>query len=127
MIKNEAILKLNRFDFLLAAILMCASLFSLVSAKNAFSNTSRSGLIYNNGVLLKTLDMSKDSEFSFGHMRIENRQGKLMIAESDCPRKICCHSGAISDPGQVITCVPNKVFIEVSAPDGAVQYNATTY
>ena len=124
---NQAILKLKRFDFLLAAILLSVSLFSLISAKTSFSTAARNALVYHDGTLLKSVELAKDTSFMIGEMRIEVKQGKLRIADSNCPRKICCHSGAISEPGQVITCVPNKIFIEVSSPNEAVQYNATTY
>jgi hypothetical protein len=124
--KTGAILRLKKSDIVLAGVLLAASLFSLLGTGNSSAGFGKNALVYKNGVLLKTLDMNRDSEFRAGEMLIEIRQGKLRIAESNCPRKICCHEGSISEAGQVITCVPNKVFIDIAGSGGASQFDATT-
>ena len=43
---------------------------------------------------------------------IEN--GRVCIAESDCPGTDCVHSGWISAPGRSIVCLPNRVEIRIT-------------
>lgn len=35
------------------------------------------------------------------------------IIDSDCPDKICVNDGFISDPGEMLVCLPNKVVVEI--------------
>ena len=45
-------------------------------------------------------------------------EGKIFIAESNCPGKDCVHSGKISTLGRILVCLPNGLEIRVvSAPD----------
>ena len=77
--------------------------------------------VYLNGKLVKTVDLNKAQSFSVTD-RYENRivveEGKIFIAESNCPGKDCVHSGKISTLGRILVCLPNGLEIRVvSAPD----------
>ena len=62
---------------------------------------------------------------------IEVRPGSIAIISADCPDKLCVHQGFISDSRLPITCLPNRLVIQlrpvsdsaetVAAPD-AVAY-----
>ena len=41
------------------------------------------------------------------------KDGKAFVEDSPCPDKLCVHMPAISQPGQWIACLPNKVFVRV--------------
>lgn len=45
------------------------------------------------------------------------REWKSYIAESDCPDKICVHSGALyaGDSGKSLVCLPNRVAVTLSS------------
>lgn len=64
------------------------------------------------------LDLSKDVEFQVGDdeigynlVRVEN--GKIMVAEADCPDGICVYTGAINQPGELIACLPHGLIIYI--------------
>lgn len=42
-------------------------------------------------------------------LTLEIRDGKAHVLESDCPDKICMHSGWIGTPGQSVICAPAGV------------------
>lgn len=42
---------------------------------------------------------------------IEN--GKVGISDADCPDKLCVKDGFISNPGEMLVCLPHKVVVEV--------------
>lgn len=64
------------------------------------------------------LDLSKNVEFRVGDgeidynlVRVEG--GKIMVAEADCPDKICVYTGAIDQPGELIACLPHGLLIYI--------------
>jgi hypothetical protein len=48
-----------------------------------------------------------------GKSIIEFQDSRVHMLWSDCPDKICMKQGWISEAGQVIVCMPNKVVISV--------------
>ena len=48
-----------------------------------------------------------------GKIKIEIREKKVYVVESDCQDKICVKAGKIDKPGQIIVCMPNKLYIKV--------------
>lgn len=45
------------------------------------------------------------------HLVIQN--SRVSITEASCPDKVCVHTGAISENGQVIACLPNRVAVTI--------------
>lgn len=61
---------------------------------------------------------NSSSEFTLSEaegivIQIEN--GKIRVKSSDCPDKICVHTGYISKEGEKIVCLPKKLIIEIEA------------
>lgn len=52
-------------------------------------------------------------EGSMGKTSIQIKNNKVRVTHSDCPEKICARTGWISNVGQIIVCVPNKVVIKI--------------
>lgn len=48
------------------------------------------------------------------------KDGKAAIVEADCPDKICIKQGWVSRMGECITCLPNKVVVEVLKTNDSV-------
>ena len=48
-------------------------------------------------------------------VRIAVRGGAVGFVRSDCPDKVCIHSGFLSMPGQSAVCLPNRVVVSVAA------------
>ena len=64
------------------------------------------------------LDLSQDQEFwvgdpEIGRNLIRVEDGTIMVAQADCPDKICVHTGPISQEGEVIACLPHGVIIYI--------------
>ncbi|HRR92028.1 MAG TPA: NusG domain II-containing protein [bacterium] len=49
---------------------------------------------------------------------------KVRILSSPCPDKLCVKQGYISESGQVIICLPNRVVIKI---EGRASFDALTY
>lgn len=61
---------------------------------------------------------NNSSEFTIAQaegavIQIEN--GQIRVKSSDCPDKVCVHTGYISREGEKIVCLPKKLIIEIEA------------
>lgn len=49
----------------------------------------------------------------FTEIRIKNRSVEIM--KSPCPNKFCVHSGKIYKSNQILSCVPNGIYITIES------------
>lgn len=69
------------------------------------------------------LELSEDRELwvgdeETGHNLVRVKDGAVMVAEADCPDKVCVRTGPIRQEGQVIACLPHKVIIYIPHKEG---------
>ena len=50
--------------------------------------------------------------------------GEAYISESDCPDRICVHTGRISKSGQAIVCVPARTTVKITGGDADIDFIA---
>lgn len=73
-------------------------------------------VIYQNGEKIQELSLKENREVVLSNHytnRVEIKEGKVSITQSDCPGEDCVHSGWISKPGRSIVCLPNRVEIRI--------------
>ena len=80
-----------------------------------------------NGNVLSEIDLSAvEAPSSFivtgeaGSNTIQVEQGRIRVAEADCPDQVCVNQGWISDSALPIVCLPNKLVIEIIGGEGAL-------
>jgi hypothetical protein len=126
--KTAAIL--SAFLVLVLSVSLIAVLPSRRKAENYVAE------IYQNGELIRTLDLEKDAPQIFtieGDNHCENeievRQGSIAVISADCPDKLCVGQGFISDSRIPITCLPNRLVILLILADesGVGTPDAATY
>ena len=81
--------------------------------------------LYHNGVLVKTIPLSAQEEYTLvGDYTnvIEVSGGQVSITASDCPGRDCVHSGAISIPGRSLVCLPNGVEVRIVGKSSDVDF-----
>lgn len=77
--------------------------------------------IYQDGRLLQTIDLSAvETPYAFiisgeagAFNVIEVRPGSIGILSASCPDKLCVHQGFLSNSLLPITCLPNRLVIQV--------------
>ena len=104
-------------DALLVAALLALPGWALVTSWRA-AREQPVAYIYHNNRLLGAYQLARDQVIVIGdkarpHMKIEIKDGRIRVAESDCPKGVCKQAGWVRTPGRSIVCVPNKVLIEV--------------
>lgn len=72
--------------------------------------------IYVDSELVEKVDLTKDRKFSIANRSqivFEVKDRSIAFIESDCPDKVCIHSGYLNHNGQSATCLPNKTTIRI--------------
>jgi hypothetical protein len=75
--------------------------------------------VYQDGKLLRTIDLSKVTETSTfsvtgaaGTNVVEASPGSIRVIEAGCPDKICVKHGPLKTGGRPIICLPNRLVIK---------------
>ncbi|MDR2780132.1 MAG: NusG domain II-containing protein [Synergistaceae bacterium] len=70
------------------------------------------------GQIVKTIPLGREGTYSPAGrpgVQIAARGGMIGFVRSDCPDKICVHTGFLSIPGQSAVCLPNRVVVRVAS------------
>lgn len=74
-------------------------------------------LVYSDGVLVQTIDLTENGEYRIENGREWNvlsvENGKIRVSSSSCDNGDCIHCGA-RNCGAPIVCLPNRLVIEFS-------------
>ncbi len=107
---------------LIVAFLMIAAIISSVFyiGKPNKSQVNRYLSIQKDGVEIKRYpydeirpDWEEIIRGGEGENTVVMTEEGVRIAHATCPDKICVHMPAISEPGEMIVCLPNKLLLEI--------------
>lgn len=74
------------------------------------------------GDLYGTYSLSEDQTLeihsSYGNNTLTISGGTAVMTASDCRNQICVRSSGISEPGQMIVCLPHRLSAEILSPSG---------
>lgn len=111
---------MTKYDKILILFIVVLSLVSIYFTKYfAVDSMNKSVYIEVNGDKYKELliDESTNETFEviseYGSNKIDITDGKVRVIEASCPDKLDVRQGAISKPGEIIVCLPNKMSIEI--------------
>lgn len=123
--------KVLKVDWILAVIILTASVVAFMFVSGKASQAGSSALFYCDGRLTGSYDLSHDQVVTpragEHQIRLEINAGRIRIVDSDCPRQICKHTGWISGQNQTIVCVPDKILIEIKGLAGSGGLDAVSY
>lgn len=122
---RERMLRLGALDVLLAAALVALPAWALL--RSARSAGERALIrVVRAGRLVGVYPLDRDARVPVGDdMVIEILGGRVRVAESDCAKGVCKHTGWVGSAGRSIICVPNKVIIQLEGR--ACEYDAESY
>lgn len=66
-------------------------------------------LLFDDDIIGKTIPI----ETEYGYNLIEIGDGKVRVIEADCPDKLDVKQGYISEVGEIIVCLPNRLVVEI--------------
>lgn len=112
-------------DLVIIACIAAAGLLAYILFTGIFAKNGARAEIYYRYELVKTVDLTAGKEESFSLEQLPNvvfhtyADGSIAFIESDCPDKICVHTGRIHLPAQTAACLPNRVYIKITDRKGA--------
>ena len=81
-------------------------------------------LVYQDGQLLRTLDLRQDTVFTVegpaGENTVTVTGGEVFVSQADCPDQVCVLHGPLRRTGGPIVCLPNRLSIQWIERDAAV-------
>ncbi|GMG97264.1 NusG domain II-containing protein [Tepidimicrobium xylanilyticum] len=112
---------MTKGDKILIFSILVISLLSLFYIRNmAFNYDEKYISIQVNGIEIKKIIFDRSLigktisiKTEFGYNLIEIGDGKVRVIEADCPDKLDVKQGYISEVGEVIVCLPNRLVIEI--------------
>lgn len=108
---------------LLAILLLAGGIAGSMRVLSPQENTRVD--ILQDGVALYQLDISQEGNrtISIEYQRrtnlIEICDGRIRVAEADCPDQLCVQMGWLQNSGLPVVCLPNRLVIQYAqSPDG---------
>lgn len=103
---------------ILIAVLCCIFLFL-----NGQKETGHIAVVYQNGKMVDKIDLNGVTtpyDLHFENERgdynvVHVERGGVSIIAASCPDKLCMHVGKIKNSGLPITCLPNKLVVQIEA------------
>ena len=112
----------DKIVFIILLIVVIISLSAATIYKISVKGSANIAVIKQAGTVIKTIDLNtvvKPQVFTIktanGHYNIvEVKHNNICIKEADCPHKECVKSGWISQPGEMIVCLPYKLVVSIN-------------
>lgn len=115
--KKKIRLSFGRADAVVMVFILALAVFTgWIFTKKVKTEENARVVIYKDGEKVQEASLEKDGEISItGEFtnRIVIEDGRVCIAESDCPGEDCVHSGWIEDMGRSIICLPNRTEVRI--------------
>jgi hypothetical protein len=119
---NKIIMKKNRSKLfkpgdVLFGLLIIVLIYLLFFWFKPVTNKNNIALVQINDKVCYEINLDKDQiiklkEFN-PSVEVEVKNNAIRISRNDCEKKICLKMGFISNPGQMIICVPKKILIYI--------------
>lgn len=110
-------------SLILALIVICILVTAsiLLYLQYSGSEAGTTAQIYQDGELIREVDLTHvDAPYSFtvttkdgNHNTIQVESGAIGIIDASCPDKVCQHTGMVSSTLYPISCLPNKLVIQL--------------
>lgn len=112
----------KKHDLILVLAVLAAAVFLFAGKKLFFSDPPVSVTISVDGAEVMTLDLNQDCDETIespggGTNRVIIKNGAVHMEEASCPDKVCVKQGAVSETGQSIVCLPNRVIVTITGTD----------
>ena len=116
----------TRFSFadvlVILTLLAVAALLLLGFLRSAGTASSENLLVIRTQSEVLSYPLSSDRTIpvaSGGYtLTVEIRDGRARVRETDCPDRVCLHTGWISRKGETVICAPAAVRLTVTDPKG---------
>ncbi len=115
----------------LCLVFICSLLF-LICMYREKGGGNAYACIYQDGILVKTVSLEKEDTFLIegkngAYNKISVKNGSIGVIEASCPDFLCGRMGYISKGPIPITCLPNRLVIEIEGEREAGVVDGVVY
>ena len=129
-------LKIKKWDIIIIILLLiisflpylCIKEFKQVSDKGIYAYVTVAGKPYKQIPLTGQVNYKEiviETEYGKNILGIQNES--IAVVEADCTDHICKEFGYKDKPGDIIVCLPNKLYIEIKGNDSNQEEDARGY
>ena len=111
------LMKKIRNDIILITSLILITILGLVLYFALQKKGNLSVYIYYDKELVEVVDLKKNQELVVNDVVIVIENETVYVKASSCKDKVCMHQGKIRSAGQTITCLPQRVFIQLEGSE----------
>ncbi len=111
---------MTKIDKLIFAVLIFTSVLSILFTNLIFAGqTPQTAVIevdgkeYGRYSLYEKNGKTLDVQTQFGYNKVEIADGKVRVADADCPDRLDVKSGWISSAGEMLVCLPNRFVVRI--------------
>lgn len=117
-------MKLLDYIIIGMSIAIAIGLIALNGVRGQQDHNRLTASIYIEDNLYKKVYLDKEQEIKVktehGYNIIKIEEEEVSMIDADCPDQICIYTAPINKPGQIIVCLPHKVYVEI---DGEKETN----
>ncbi len=107
---------------IILVVFMIANIFGYMVSVNK-EKTAKTVIIVKDGEIIHkykindTYEKTIKLDFSQEHNVVEIKNGKVTMTESSCHDKICVKTKPISKSGEMIVCLPHKLYVKIEGEE----------
>lgn len=110
-------MKLTKHDLILTGVLVVLALAGLLAFKLFFGSPGATVCICIDGETFKEVPLNTDAEIEIpgknGKCFLSISHGTADMVKADCPNQICVRHKPVSNSGESIICLPNRVSVGI--------------
>ena len=104
---------MKKGDYIIIAVAIASVVLSGILAFSLFGSAATSVTVSQNNKVVYSGNINTDNEITLGTNTIVINSGTVYMKDATCKNQICVNYKKISKKGESITCLPNKVLVEV--------------
>ena len=122
--------KSTKFWVVLIGVLLVAAVAGMLVIQSLREEGAQVVITWN-GEVDGTYSLAEDRTFIFegengGRNVVTIEDGSVFMAEANCPDQVCVNHGPTNQTADPIVCLPNKLVVEVSAPNSENQLDGVS-
>lgn len=122
--------KSTKFWVVLIGVILVAAVAGMLVIQSVREEGAQVVITWN-GEVDGTYSLDENQTFVFegengGYNVVTIEDGFVFMAEANCPDQVCVNHGPTNQTADPIVCLPNKLVVEVSAPDSENQLDGVS-
>lgn len=110
-------MKKIRNDIILIGSLVLIAIIGMILFFTLQKKENLSVYIYYDKKLVEVVDLDENKEIVVNEVVVVIENKTVYVKASSCKDKVCVHQGKIKHAGQTITCLPQRVFIQLEGSE----------